>query len=35
MNRVKIIVNDRMQKGHYFLSEKEGHNFDPIKSKIT
>ena len=25
----KILINDKMQRGYYFLSEPEGENFDP------
>lgn len=32
----KIIIHDRMQEGHYFLSEAEGKNFHPeFKPELT
>ncbi|PIR54977.1 hypothetical protein COU74_04550 [Candidatus Peregrinibacteria bacterium CG10_big_fil_rev_8_21_14_0_10_36_19] len=32
----KININDKMQKGHYFLSEEVGKNFDPsFKPELT
>ena len=35
MNK-KIIINDKMQKGFYYLTEAEGENFDPdFKPELT
>ncbi|MFA6391677.1 MAG: hypothetical protein WCW66_02875 [Patescibacteria group bacterium] len=32
----KILVNDKMQNTHYFLSEPTGRNFDPeFKPELT
>ncbi len=29
MEKIRITINDKMQKGYYYLTEKEGENFDP------
>ena len=35
MNK-KVIINDKMQKGYYYLTEPEGRNFDPeFKPDLT
>ena len=35
-NPIKIIINDKMQKGSYFLVEKIGKNFDSeFKPELT
>lgn len=37
MNKIKVIVNDKMQKKYtYFLTEQIGKNFDPeFKAQLT
>ena len=36
MKKKKITINDKMQRGHYFLTEPIGKNFDPeFKPELT